>query len=226
MGGRQTPRILVNGITGSGKSVYSRQMIQALTGKYRQMIIVNRKSEFADLCEKRFIVDEDGNPETALRKYRRVFFRVDGIDPRPFLNKLGDAIMKRRDVLLVIDEAHEFLPRGRAPKRLFRVFTGGREQGIITLMITQAMKSQGAGIDLVVQNQMSHLVLFRLQGEGDLARADELFPELRGRAASLALPHDGLPPELAVRNMALARAEIAERDPQRPSVRAWRELSS
>lgn len=225
MGGGQTDRIYIGGITGSGKSVYARALITAKAGTYRQMIIVNRKSEFADLCEARFTVVEDGDPERALRRHRRLFFRVDGMDPRPFLNNLGQALMRRRDVLLVIDEAHEFLPRGRAPKQLFRVFTGGREQGINTIMISQELKSQGAGIDLVVQNQMSHLVLFRLQGEGNLARADELFPELDGRAASLALPENGRPPELAVRDMRRSKAEIAERDPADARRRVWRPLT-
>lgn len=229
MGGRQTRRIVVAGMTGGGKSTYVRSVIRAFAGKYRQMVIVNRKSELAELCEKRFVVEEAGDPERALRKFRRVFFRVDGVDPRPFLDSLGTAIMRRRDVLLVIDEAYEFLPRGRSPKQLFRVFTGGREQGHNVVVSTQMLKSASGGIDLVVLQQASDVVLFRLQGSNDVDRATELFPELGPRIAALARPEAGpppLPPEVAARDMIRGRAAIALRDPRDPTRRAWHELPS
>jgi hypothetical protein len=43
-----------------------------MEGRYRHLIIVNRKREFAELCEGRYTVGEDGDPTPALRQHRRI----------------------------------------------------------------------------------------------------------------------------------------------------------
>ncbi|GEM87723.1 ATP-binding protein [Meiothermus granaticius] len=59
MAGRQTFRILIVGKSGSGKSTLARQIIQRMEGRYRRLIIVNRKREFAELAQGRFMVGEE-----------------------------------------------------------------------------------------------------------------------------------------------------------------------
>lgn len=224
MGGRQTLRVLIAGISGGGKSTLARELITAFEGRYRQLVIVNRKSEFAELCDKAYSVDERGDPELALRRYRKVFFRVDGYDPRPFLDALGMAVMRRREVLLVVDEAYEFFQRGRVPKALFRVITGGRELGHNCIFVTQMLQSASGGIDLAVIQQCTHLVLLRLQGENDLARARANFPELGERVLALRRPERGLPPEVAVKNMLTGEAAMARYPYPSAKRRVWQRL--
>ncbi|WP_245533755.1 hypothetical protein [Calidithermus timidus] len=93
-----------------------------------------------------------------LRRHRRVIFQVTGYDPRPFLDNLGQAIMGMRDVLLVVDEAYHFFPRGQVPKGLFEVLTGGREAGHNTLFVTQRLQGATGGIDPGVRRQASHII--------------------------------------------------------------------
>ncbi len=221
MGGRQTFRVLIVGKSGSGKSTLARQIVRAMEGRYRYLIVVNRKREFAELVEKGFTVGEEGDPWPALRKYRRIHFHVTGYDPRPFLDALGQAVMRLRDVLLVVDEAHHFFSRGQVPKGLFEVLTGGREFGHSALFVTQMMRGAVGGIDPGVRRQASHLVAFRLSEPGEVQALAEMFPELGERVKQLARPDGGLPPEYGVKDLDRDRAGLVLRDPRDPRKRVW-----
>lgn len=221
MGGRQTFRVLIVGKSGSGKSTLARTMCRAMEGRFRYLIVVNRKREFAEFAEKGFTVGEKGDPWPALRKHRRVHFHVTGYDPRPFLDALGQAVMRLRDVLLVVDEAHHFFPRGQVPRGLFEVLTGGRELGHSTIFVTQMMRGAVGGIDPGVRRQASHLVAFRLSEPGEVQALAEIFPELGERVQRLARPDDGLPPEYGVKDLDRDRAGLVLRDPRDPRKRVW-----
>ena len=224
MAGRQTFRILIVGKAGSGKSTLAKEIMRRMEGRYRQLVIVNRKREFAEFAEKGFSVGEAGDPEPALKRYARIHFHVTGYDPRPFLDALGQAIMRRRDILLVVDEAHQFFERGRIPKGLFEVLTGGREAGHNTIFVTQMLKGAVGGIDPGVRRQATHLVTFRLTEPGEVQALAEQFPELGERVRSLKRPDDGFPPEYGVKNLDYERAGLVQRDPADPRRRRWVEL--
>ncbi len=226
MAGRQTFRILIIGKSGSGKSTLAKSIVRRMEGRYRHLIVVNRKREFAEFVEKGFSVGEDGDPEPVLRRYRRIHFHVTGYDPRPFLDALGQAIMRRRDVLLVVDEAHQFFERGRVPKALFEVLTGGREAGHNAIFITQMLKGAVGGIDPGVRRQATHLVAFRLTEPTEVQALTEQFPELGDRVKTLRRPDDGYPPEYGVKNLDYERAVIVVRDPGAPMRRRWIELGA
>ncbi len=226
MAGRQTFRILIVGKTGSGKSTLAKEIVRRMEGRYRKLVIVNRKREFAEFVEKGFTVGEAGDPEPVLDRYDRVHFHVTGYDPRPFLDALGQAIMRRRDILLVVDEAHQFFERGRVPKGLFEVLTGGREAGHNTIFVTQMLKGAVGGIDPGVRRQATHLVAFRLTEPGEVQALTEQFPELGERVKKLARPDDGFPPEYGVKNLDYERAGLVLRDPTDPRRRRWVELGS
>ena len=225
MAGRQTFRVLIIGKTGSGKSTLAKSIVRRMEGRYRHLIVVNRKREFAEFVEKGFSVGEDGDPEPVLRRYRRIHFHVTGYDPRPFLDALGQAIMRRRDVLLVVDEAHQFFERARVPKGLFEVLTGGREAGHNSIFITQMLRGSIGGIDPGVRRQASHLVAFRLTEPNEVTALTEQFPELGEQVRTLKRPENGLPPEYGVKDLDRERAGLVLRDPADPRRRRWVELS-
>lgn len=225
MAGRQTFRILIIGKTGSGKSTLAKAILRRMEGRYKKLVIVNRKREFAEFAERGFSVGEAGDPEPALAKYDRVLFHVTGYDPRPFLDALGQAIMRRRDVLLVVDEAHQFFERARVPKGLFEVLTGGREAGHNSIFITQMLRGSIGGIDPGVRRQASHLVAFRLTEPNEVAALTEQFPELGEQVRTLKRPENGLPPEYGVKDLDRERAGLVLRDPADPRRRRWVELS-
>jgi len=219
--GRQTFRILIVGKSGSGKSTLARQILLRMVGRFRKLVIVNRKTEFSDLCEARFRVKEAGDPSRVLKRYSRVFFHVTGYDPRSFLDALGAEIMGQRDVLLLMDEAYHFFPRGAVPKGLFEVLTGGREAGHNAIFVTQMLQGLTGGIDPGVRKQASHLVTFRVTEPNDVRAVSEHFPELGERVRSLARPDDGLPPEYGVKNLDREEGGLVLRNPQNPRRRMW-----
>lgn len=218
MAGRQTFRMLIVGKSGSGKSTLARQIIRRMRGRYRHLVIVNRKREFAELCEGRYTVGEDGDPTPALKRHRRVIFQVTGYDPRPVLDALGGAIMGMRDVLLVLDEAHHFFPRGQTPKGLFEVLTGGREAGHNTIFVTQMLQGATGGIDPGVRRQASHLITFRVTEPREVGAVADMFPELGEGVRQLARPEGGLPPEYAIKDLDHDRAGVVVRE---GSSRRW-----
>jgi len=222
--GRQTFRILIVGKAGSGKSTLAKEIVRRMEGRYRQLVIVNRKREFAEFAEKGFTVGETGDPEPALKRYTRVHFHVTGYDPRPFLDALGQAIMRREGILLMVDEAHQFFERGRVPKGLFEVLTGGREYGHNAIFVTQMLKGAVGGIDPGVRRQATHLVAFRLTEPGEVAALAEQFPELGGGVNALKRPDDGFPPEYGVKELDRERAGVVRRDPADPRRRYWQVL--
>jgi len=211
MAGRQTFRMLIVGKSGSGKSTLARQIIQRMEGRYRHLVVVNRKREFAELVQGRYTVGEEGNPTPALRKHRQVMFQVTGYDPRPFLDSLGQAIMQMRDVLLVMDEAHHFFSRGQTPKGLFEVLTGGREAGHSTLFITQMLQGTTGGIDPGVRRQASHLITFRVTEPREMQAVADMFPELGKGVRTLARPENGLPPEYGIKDLDRDYAGVVRR---------------
>lgn len=221
MGGRQTFRILIIGKSGSGKSTLAREIIRAMEGRYRYLIVVNRKTEFWELAEGRYRVGEEGDPWPALRRHRRVHFHVTGYDPRPFLDALGQAVMRLRDALLVVDEAHQFFPRGQVPRGLFEVLTGGREMGHSVIFVTQMMRGAVGGIDPGVRRQASHLVAFRVTEPREVDAVAEMFPELGPKVAGLARPDGSLPPEYGVKDLDRDRAGMVLRDPRDPRRRVY-----
>ncbi len=225
MGGRQTFRLLIVGKSGSGKSTLAREVIRRMEGRYRHLVIVNRKVEFAELAQGRYRVSEAGDPRPALKRHRRVIFHVTGYDPRPFLDALGQELMRLRDVLLVVDEAYHFFPRGAVPKGLFEVLTGGRELGHNALFVTQMIQGTTGGIDPGVRKQASHLVAFRVTEPNDVRAVAEHFPELGEKVRELKRPEGGLPPEYAVKNLDREEAGLVLRDPRDPRQRVWIRLA-
>lgn len=211
MAGRQTFRLLIVGKSGSGKSTLARQIIQRMAGRYRHLIIVNRKREFAELAQGRYTVGETGEPWAALQRHRNVMFQVTGYDPRPFLDSLGQAIMRLRDVLLVVDEAHHFFPRGQTPKGLFEVLTGGREYGHSAIFITQMLQGATGGIEPGVRRQASHLITFRVSEPREVQAISDMFPELGEGVRALARPEGGLPPEYGIKDLDRDFAGVVKR---------------
>lgn len=211
MAGRQTFRMLIVGKSGSGKSTLARQIIRRMEGRYRHLIIVNRKREFAQLAQGRYTVGETGEPWTALKQHRNVMFHLTGYDPRPFLDSLGQAIMRLRDVLLVVDEAHHFFPRGQTPKGLFEVLTGGREYGHSAIFITQMLQGATGGIEPGVRRQASHLITFRVSEPREVQAISDMFPELGEGVRALARPEGVLPPEYGIKDLDRDFAGVVKR---------------
>ncbi|WP_027892121.1 AAA family ATPase [Calidithermus chliarophilus] len=225
MAGGQTLRILTVGKSGCGKSTLNRQLIGALEGRFAYLVVCNVKREFSDLVgpRARFTVsDAKAVSEEALFRliveHRRVFFQV--IDPEPwhFMDRLGRVLMRLRFVLCVVDEAHNLLPEGKPCRGFILAITGGREQGLSFLFVTQSIVTSSGGLNLTVQKQVTHYITFQLTEFNEVRRMAVVFPELGERVRTLKRPSptDPNPPEYAVRDMDKSLANLVLRDPADP----------
>ncbi|MCX7782149.1 MAG: hypothetical protein N2318_00720 [Meiothermus sp.] len=122
--------------------------------------------------------------------------------------------MRLRDVLLVVDEAHHFFPRGQTPKGLFEVLTGGREYGHSAIFITQMLQGATGGIEPGVRRQASHLITFRVSEPREVQAVADMFPELREEVRTLARPEGGLPPEYGIKDLDRDFAGVVKRAQQ------------
>jgi energy-coupling factor transporter ATP-binding protein EcfA2 len=225
MGGRQTFRLLIVGKSGSGKSTLAREVIRRMEGRYRHLVIVNRKTEFAELAQGRYRVSEDRDPRPALRRHRKVIFHVTGYDPRPFWTPWARRSCACGTSFWLWMRPTTSFPRGAVPKGLFEVLTGGRELGHNAIFITQMIQGATGGIDPGVRKQASHLITFRVTEPNDVRAVAEHFPELGERVRDLKRPEGGLPPEYAVKNLDREEAGLVLRDPRDPRRRVWVRLT-
>lgn len=199
-----TTRTVVTGKSGSGKSTYANKLVkhQLEFGHVEQLIIVNRKTEHAELCDARWTVTGEGNPRDQIADHDSVFFHVVAPDPKPFVEKLCAALLEFRfPRLLMFDEAQNFTKRSAVADSLIRVNLEGRDALLNALYVTPLVKGANSGVDLSILDQSTHFTVFRTQGEGNLSRIyeDEFFPELKDQAHKLAMPYGG-PSEYATKN--------------------------
>ena len=228
MSDKQAERILISGMSGSGKTTYAQELIDGYLGKYNQLIIVSTKPDLNNYCEKKFVISDETEPtdlKPVLDKYSKLFFRIDATDPRVFLETLGHEIMQREDILLVIDEAHMLLPMGKTPRALLSVLTGGRYRGHNVVIITPVLKNASMGIDLLVFNQATILCFLQMNGSSDIDRASDLAPQLSEYLPNLKPSRDGLPPEIGFRNVVTGEAGLLLRMPDNPKKRYWQGVS-
>lgn len=208
----QTIRAVISGVSGSGKTTYLRKKILRFRQKVSQTVIINYKPDLHALASGKFDIGNDApitDIRQALDNHRTSFFLVDGNKPEPFLNKLGYLILQRKNVLVVVDEAYRFMPRGRAPERMMHLITKGRSNGIHVICATQMLKaSNGMALDLAVLEQASHLISFQLSGSSNIERFTEYIPELGQQVSYLNVPDDGGIPEYVVKHKRGAHHEV------------------
>jgi ABC-type dipeptide/oligopeptide/nickel transport system ATPase component len=230
MAGGQTVRSVIVGKSGSGKSTLAKKIIKRFLDERRvsKLVIVNIKRELSEFCEKAIKVERDGDPSRLLKDHDRVFFQVLGQDPRPFMDKLGRAIMEHENVLVVVDEGMNFLPQSRVAHGFYTAYAGGRDQGISFLCIAQALISVTASLDLGILKQATHLTMFRLNEKNEVNRANEYVPEARGLIETLKKndPTDPGAPERIIKNLDTGRAGAILRVPGKPFESQFVEFST
>lgn len=208
MSSGQTNRVLIVGMSGSGKSHLIRdQLIPAYEGRYRHRVVVNDSEELSEGCV-RLTVTEDNAGGTwhlapLIRDAGNLHVQMLANDPRDFLEPLALAVLELGDVLLVLDEAHEWVPTHRPPAGMIRLYKQGRKEGVHIIAATQSLvRSDTAGLAQDAVRQSTVLVMFQQVDAREVARVREVFPELGDRVRDLQPPGAaGEPPEYAVRDM-------------------------
>ncbi|MEF2280383.1 AAA family ATPase [Deinococcus sp. YIM 134068] len=224
---------LILGGTGSGKTFTARQIVRQYVRKPDFVVIVNSSSQLAEFARRRVVVDmsaldRDWTPRelaATIRQHGAVHFEVSpGADPKrlqAWMDALGNACMAlgrlgtdRCHVLLIVDEAQNYLSQKVFARGMRRVFAEGRKFGVDCLAITQQLAGQGGDmIDMTVRRMVSVLVVCPMDEEAERQRVMRTWPELRDPGI-LAFPDPatGRPGEYMVRDRGSRRAVLVRVD--------------
>lgn len=231
MAGRGYRNMLVCGSSGSGKSHWvDKDLLPAMQGRYRHMVIINTTEELSSHCAHREYVGEEQQKVAyskeavaeLIRFHKTVHFEVaPGENCLSFLEVLGEALWTLgeyntdfTEVLVVFDETHLFLPKRAMPKAFARLETEGRKFGFDLVKITQTLQSPtGDTLSHLAIKQVNVLVVFNMTDFNDRKRIQGLFPDLPD-PSTFARPDDGGLPEYAVRDSKRGKTMVIRRDGQ------------
>jgi len=183
----QNRRWLVVGITGSGKSYFVSYLVNkyvTLTQRKHVVIVDSTDAYKKDLA---FLKHCDVKPLDYSRidfarvttEAQYVLFEVSGLLPEQdvaFMDALCRSIMNVEDVLLVVDEAHRYLPLYNPSKEFLILLREGRKYYIDTIIVTQFP----IDLNLIARRQANSLVVFKLLDDTDTEKVAyylELRPE-------------------------------------------------
>lgn len=224
---------LIIGTTGSGKTTTATEILRPYVRKPQYIAIVNSTEQLAEFARVRVVVsstDLEREWTTAgikalLRKHRAVHFEVSpGGEPkriRAWMDALCGACMelgrvgtKRCEVLLVIDEASNYLGRDTFARNTRRVYAEGRKYGVDVLAIIQQLTGTGGDtLHMTVRRMTNILVVHPMDEPNECARVVQTWPELRN-PAELKMPDPArkTPGEYQIRDRQTRRAALLRVD--------------
>lgn len=170
----QNRRWLIVGITGSGKTYFTIYLIKKYVAlKQRKHIVVVDSTDALkkDLpwlkhCEVKPRDFSTINFEGGIRKFQYLLFEVSGLLPEQdvlFMDALCSSLMRVGNTLLVVDEAHRYLPRDNPSDQFLILLREGRKEFVDTIMVTQFP----VDLNLIARRQANSLVAFKLLDDTD-----------------------------------------------------------
>lgn len=199
---------LILGQSGSGKTRFLRELVLEYKPRARRLLILNTSDELRDLCKHYEYVDNEalersysieGLARLIDQKGRDggLFLEIAPGDALPkFLDVLGEAVMslgvKNSDALelvLVYEEAQNWLSKATMRRGTMRVETEGRKFGIAAVKATQVLAATGSDVlSPLAIKQVTRLVVFPLGEANDRLNVAKRYPDL-GDPGELAMPN-------------------------------------
>lgn len=135
--------ILLAAQSGTGKTFLANYLAMKSKLPYKIIIDYNHEYETPGFW-KLYITPKNyterlQNFEEYLKQYRQLIVRAffDDEDLKKIVNFISQELFRIKNVFVVFDEAHEYIPHHNPPKWAVRVATMGRKFGISSLFITQ-----------------------------------------------------------------------------------------
>ena len=172
---------LVVGKSGTGKSFFARRLAQRLSDG-KKLVIVDNSEDHEDIAEYTLEVHQGNikklDPEkilSMLDSVLLVFTYTETDSVNYFIDGLTETIWNMINIVIMIDEAHIFIPRSNYPKGIERLIRAGRKGGIDTVLITQNFTD----LNITALKQAHYLAVFRLTEQNEIERIARRFPEAR-----------------------------------------------
>ncbi|MBA7501183.1 MAG: DUF87 domain-containing protein [Clostridia bacterium] len=170
----QNRRWLIVGITGSGKSYFTISLINKYVAlKQRGHVVIVDSTDaykeeipYLKHCEVKPLDYSQIDFERIITEHQNVLFEVSGLLPKQdvlFMDALCKSIMEVQDILLVVDEAHRYLPKDKPSNEFLILLREGRKHYIDSIIITQFP----IDLNLIARRQANSLVVFKLLDDTD-----------------------------------------------------------
>jgi hypothetical protein len=191
---RQAFNGLVIGASGSGKTHFTDDLIEAFKPRARHLVIVNTSKQLSQHCVHHVVVTEDKlevNYDPAkladlIRFYKSVHFEVSSNRKnKAFMDCLSEAIWQLGkmdtdscEVLYVLDEARYFVGKQSMCVKHERLESEGRKFGIDIIKLTQRITSSDwDALNHAAINQVTRFFVFPLSEQNQRDRIISMMPE-------------------------------------------------
>ena len=173
---------LVLGKSGTGKSYFARRLAQRLA-ENKKLIVIDNSTDH-DTIEGIFPIEVHSenikklSPRKIIDKFERVllyFTYTDTNSVNTFLNRLMNEVWNKKNIVVLIDEAHIFFPRSNYPQELEMLVRAGRKGGIDIVFVTQ----QFVDLNLTALKQAHYFGIFRMTEQNEIDRVARYIPEAR-----------------------------------------------
>lgn len=178
-------RIIITGITGSGKTIFAKYLINLFAQKIQIAIYDHKRDEY----NRGFI---STIPEALSEVQNKIFVYKPKAPTIPALEQLCKTVLEKRNCVLVVEEADMYARRypSRIPPNLYRIYQEGRSEGIGSISITR--RPQNLHPDCLSQAQ--HIIAFHQHFPRDVEYLAKWIGEKAYRLSPLVCEEKGLTP--------------------------------
>jgi DNA helicase HerA-like ATPase len=189
-------RIGIFGTSRVGKSYLKDYIVlkyEKLNKRKYYILIDDKMSNIVDLKEKGFFIQQitkdninaNFNLYKFIKYHEKIVFVINGFveqkEIHDFLNRLASVVYNLKDSLFVIDEAHQFLPKGKfEPVNIKKLERGGAKDGVDFIISTHRITD--VSTDIV--SLLNVIISFRVNEPNSVERSAQYFDQFYNKENS------------------------------------------
>lgn len=156
--------ILIFGLQGSGKTTLAKNFLDSIPSTPRLIISPQRPME---------LYGQYGNPISSVDEIKEggAFVWIANKPDENMFNRICKKVMSLKNMVMVVDDAHEFCKKQKMPKEWDTLINSGRNRGITSIFISPAPNL----LHNVIIQSSQHLLSFRFAIESQIEYAKKNF---------------------------------------------------